>query len=154
MSPGPVWICNRFTSQWEPTHIQTAACKRDRGRQTNCVWACVCAHILVQCACQCRCEVSAEQELHVSVICMRTCLFLVYTRIDKGIAKVTWSYSPCVGIWDVDSEVGKFFFFFFGDKGICRRREASAVQRTPGPSVASQADGLLTVQRMITGHGK
>ncbi|XP_068173705.1 zinc finger and BTB domain-containing protein 16-A-like isoform X1 [Antennarius striatus] len=36
--------------------------------------------------------------------------------------------------------------------GMCRRREASAVERTPSPSVASQADSLLTVQRLITGH--
>lgn len=61
------------------------------------------------------------------------------------------SYSGSEGIWGVDFN---FFFCVCGDKGMHCRREASAAQRTPSPSVASQADSLLTVQRLITGHGK
>lgn len=47
-----------------------------------------------------------------------------------------------------------FFFSAFFDKWICCRRGASVVERTPSPSVASQADSLLTVQSLITGHSK
>lgn len=145
MSPGPVWICNRFTSLWEPTHIQTAVCACVLERE--CV--CVCVHICPMCLsvqvwgeCRTRIEHFCKQYAYLSLSCSH------HNRQghSKGeLGTVVTVYAMGFGVLTLNC---------FFDKGMCRRREASAVERTPSPSVASQADSLLTVQRLITGHGK
>ena len=70
---------------------------------------------------------------------------------DKGIPEV----SPAEGPHGAHgSSVGSVDWRVFSDKGMRRGRGASAVERTASPSVASQADSLLSVRRLITGHGK
>lgn len=96
---------------------------------------------------------SAGQEFSISAGSMHTCLSSLYhNRQEHSRGELGTVVTLCAMGFGVLTLIFSFFFFF--DNLIRCRREASVVERTPSPSVASQADSLLTVQRMITGQGK
>lgn len=122
-----------------------------------CVRVCVCACVpgrvkrFVLCVCLCRCEASVECFCKRYAYLSLSCLHQNRQGHCKGeLGTVVTVHAVGFGVLTLKW----VFLLLFFDKGMCRRREASAVQRTPSPSVASQADSLLTVHRLITGHGK
>lgn len=115
-------------------------------------WLCECV-----CVCPCRCEVSAGQSgVPPSAAHARLFSCLHRGRQQRSRGELEAVVTLCaLGFGVLTLSVFFFFFLFsFFDKWICCRRGASVVERTPSPSVASQADSLLTVQSPITGYGK
>lgn len=117
MSPGPVWICNRFTSLPEPSHIQTAVrvrahvCER-QGSASQCVQigpgsVCVCVSAQVRGERRTRIRRSPPSGAHARLF---SCLY--HGRQQRSRGELEAVVTLCAR-WDLGVLTLSVFFLLF-----------------------------------------